>query len=274
MNGYDSLAMQLCEFPVIPEYLAQQSWPAAQLQGAQVEWIWTQSHELSNKVARASRIPYVAVHIEDMLHAVDALLLARDDPENHLHYAAPFLAVGKPVYVDKPIASSLSALEELYTLEQYPGQIFSCSALRYSTELQLTNEDREMLGDIREIHAITPKSWKKYSAHIIEPVLNILGVLAEPSRMVSSRGGGETCLTVEWTSGVITRLSALGDMASPIMLRVYGSKGYKELLFTDSFTAFRAALADYIEGIKTKTVRTSYEHLRRVVTLIEAGDRL
>lgn len=272
VNGYDPLAMQACGFPTIPRYLAEQSWPEAQLQGARVEWVWTQSPELSRRVASASCIPNVATHLEEMLPAVDALLLARDDAENHLQFAAPFLAAGKPVYIDKPVALSLEGLEELYALEQFPGQIFSCSALRYSGELQLSVSDREMLGDIREIHAVTPKSWRKYSAHIIEPVLNMLGASAEPAHIIADKRGEGAALTVEWSNGTVTRLFALSDASSPIMFRVHGAGGYKELKFTDSFTAFRAALADFVEGIETRTVRTPYAHLRRVVTLIEAGD--
>ncbi len=95
--------------------------------------------------------------------------------KNHIALAEPFLQAGLPVYVDKPIALSRSALDKLIALTVRPGQIFSCSALRYAEELRLNEIELQTLGPLRLISASTPKYWDTYAAHLIDPLLaNIL----------------------------------------------------------------------------------------------------
>ncbi|MCE3025997.1 Gfo/Idh/MocA family oxidoreductase [Salinicola sp. DM10] len=273
-NGYDKSAMESCGFPVIPRYLECQIWPDSQLSSAKVTSIWTQDQELSTKVASAARIPKVVGHPNDMIGMIDGLLLARDDAENHYKHAAPFLKAGIPVYIDKPIALSLNELDALYDLEQYPGQIFSCSALSYSDELKLSDAELQGLGEIRNIIATTPKSWNKYAVHVIEPSLRFLSSEDSPetfSRMIGRYGTTGAMLSVSWKSGIQTSFLATGDAVAPISIRLHGTKGWKELLFTDAFSAFKKALEDFVRGIENNTVQSPKEHHSRVVSLIEQG---
>lgn len=275
-NGYNPEAMELCGFPVIPRYLEQQQWPGSCIQGAEVVAVWTQDETLSRKVAEAAKIPTVVSNPEDMIGQVDAVLLARDDAENHFELAAPFLKAGLPIYIDKPIALSIADLNKLYELEQYRGQIFTCSAMRYSQELMLTDEDRRDIGEIREIAAFTPKSWNKYAVHIIEPVLNMLPEFDAP---VSFSGGslnrfsGDTSgsLLVTWRSGVQTAFFATGDGVSPISIRTVGTKGFKDFIFSDSFPAFKAALEAFVGGVRNQTVASPKSFNASVVQLLERG---
>ncbi len=127
-NGYVPEKMEDCGFPVIPRYLEEQKWPEASIPDAEITHIWTQDYSLSRKIAETTYIPNVVSQYADMIAQVDAVLLARDDVETHYEYAAPFLKAGLPIYIDKPIALTLDELDKIYKLEQYPGQIFTCSA--------------------------------------------------------------------------------------------------------------------------------------------------
>lgn len=272
-NGYDPEPMQRCGFPVIPQYLAEQSWPQARIADARVTRVWTQDSALTRHIAEAALIEATAEDLQQLCTDVDAVLLARDDAEQHLELARPALEAGLPIYIDKPIALSQSAMETLYGLEQYPGQIFTCSAMRYSPELQLSATDHEQVGALREIHAVTPKSWNKYAVHIIEPVLNMLDPDDTPVEMERSVGASQgSALCVRWKSGVITRFVATGgDSSAPISIRVIGARGWQDKIFQDSFTAFRAALQDFVDGIRSKTIRSPVPFNRKVVSLVEAG---
>lgn len=275
-NGYHPEAMEKCGFPVIPRYLEQHAWPQSRISGAEVKTIWTQDRELSEKVAKAALIPKFVHKPTDMMGSIDGLLLARDDAENHLQYAEPFLKAGIPVYIDKPIALSLNDLDSLYALEQYSGQIFTCSALRYSQELMLSSDEKAELGQVRQIIATTPKSWNKYAVHIIEPVLNLLAENDQPKQYTClqdlSISTGST-LSVSWESGIQTHFFATGDAITPITLRILGTKGFKELTFSDSFAAFKKALERFVIGIQNKTVESSRSYNTKVVKLIEQGQK-
>lgn len=274
-NGYDKEVMGNCGFPVIPRYLEKQKWPESMIDSAKVTSVWTQDEAFSRHIAQASRIPNIATSIESMIKSVDAVLLARDDAENHLLFAEPVLRAGLPIYIDKPVALSLSALRRLYELEQYSGQLFTCSALRYSPDLMLSAQDRSSLGEIRYIIAFTPKSWEKYAVHIVEPVLNILSDEDTPITFSpverDCRQGRDSALTVTWSSGIKTSFFALGDALGPLAIRVHGTDGWKELVFQDSFTAFKNALEKFVLGVSTNSVASPKQYNFRVVELLEKG---
>tara|TARA_R100001440_G_scaffold10656_7_gene19465 strand:- start:35627 stop:36517 length:891 start_codon:yes stop_codon:yes gene_type:complete len=271
-NGYDKKAMEHCGFPVIPRYLEQQSWPKSQIPGALVTSVWTQKEAISEHIAKSAHIERIELLPEDMLGRIDALLLARDDAKNHWRFAAPFLKAGIPVYIDKPIALSVAELNNLYELQSFPGQIFTCSAMRYSKELILSDFDREIVGDIKQIVACTPKSWEKYAVHIIEPVLKLLPSDDEVvSHKLLRNQGEKRTLSVFWKSGIATTFSTLGENASPVMIKVIGTLSDKELVFTDSFQAFKSALSDFVEGVEERSVKSSSSFNKAVVDLIEKG---
>lgn len=272
INGYSPGAMGDCGFPVITQYLAAQRWPEARILGAEVTHVWAESRDVANQVARASLIENVVDSPEEMIGSVDAVLLARDDAENHLRYAAPFLKAGIPIYIDKPIALSIAAMRELYNLQRFEGQIFTCSALRYASELILTSEDKAAIGNIHVIQASTPKSWEKYAVHIIEPVLNMFDSCIRLTGSDSIKFGvGGRSLVARFAGGVTAQFNSLGDAVTPISIRVHGDIGWREFVFSDSFHAFKAALQDFIDGVRTGTCRSPRLFNERVISLVEAG---
>jgi hypothetical protein len=275
-NGFDPEAMARCPFPVIPQYLSEQDWPSAALPNAQVTHIWTQDRAISEEIAAAVRIPHICNAITDMIGQVDAVLLARDDPENHYEMAKPFIEAGLPVYIDKPVAADRATLDALYAVELYPGQIFSCSAVGYAKEFQLDKAQREKIGKIRWVEASIMKSWVKYGVHIIDPVLRLEPGLWEGEHgdltSVTNTGEGEVNLvTAAWESGFRAVFKVTGEVPSPLRITVYGEKGFLELTFADTFNAFKNALADFVDGIRTKTIRSEKAFLETLVDIIEKG---
>lgn len=270
-NGYDRAAMEVCGYPAIPAYLQRQKFPEDGLSFAKVTHVWTQDPELSRKVARASLIPSVVDHYKDLIGLVDGVLLARDDAENHLTFAPPFLTAGIPIFIDKPLALNMRDAETLFSLQRYPGQIFSCSALRYASELQLTDNDRSIVGDLRYIHAKGPKDWQKYAIHLVDPTLNILGDKGRFTSPQVIRSGHITSLHAIHESGAHIHISTLGDIPIRISIDVVGSNGCVSLQFVDTFSAFRKSLSEFVLGIFEKSVKTSEEQLLRAIYLIEAG---
>lgn len=274
-NGYVAEDMVSCGFPVIPRYLAQQSWPEARIPGVEVTHVWTQDDALSRHIAKAALISHVVDKPNAMLGQIDALLLARDDAENHLSFAAPFLQAGVPVYIDKPIAHSLDGLRALYQLQRYEGQIFTCSALRYAKELVMGLADRERIGPVRHVQASTPNSWEKYAVHIIEPVLNLVGqtplIATAQARRIAENG---RALSLAFEGGITGDFMALGKtVAAPLSMRVHGEYGWHDLVFVDSFSAFRSALIEFIEGVKARSCRSPLYFNEQVVAIIESGLR-
>jgi hypothetical protein len=272
-NGYEPQAMEACGFASIPRYLELQSWPDAEIAEAKVTHVWTQDQALSRHIATASRIPQVADRFTDMLGRVDGLLLARDDAQNHLAFAGPYLDAGVPVYVDKPISLTVREAQALFARQRYPGQLFTCSALRYARELSLSDEARKEIGAICHIHATAPKDWDRYAVHVVEPMLAMAGGTGAPVRTQAWREGDRTILNLGWEAGLQATVATLGACASPMALRVHGRAGWRELIFSDTFGAFRAALYDFVQGILHRDVRAQPARVLEIVSIIEAGRR-
>lgn len=273
-NGYDPLVMQTCGFPVIPEYLGQQDWPTAKLPGVKVTHVWTQDRALSNHIARAAHITHVVDQPGQMLGHIDALLLARDDAANHYAFAEPFLRAGLPVYIDKPVALDLATFDALHSLQSYPGQIFSCSALRFAPEMRLSTEAATRIGTPRLITGTIPKYWETYAIHLIDPLLMQIGHSRRPQRLFTApvAGDGRVLGLKFGETGPDVILTTLGSGShGPTDLRFYGDAGWGTLTFQDSFTAFRAALAEFLAHIQSEQGTDGQEFNRRAVEILEMG---
>lgn len=270
-NGYDPIQMGECGFPVIPRYLEEQSFPEAAIREANVTHVWAQERGIADHISKSALIPNVVDDFSAMIGHIDGLLLARDDAETHAHFTAPFLDAGIPVYIDKPLALSVDEAQRMIDRQRYPGQIFSCSALKYANELTLSEEDLARLGRIRYVAATVPKDWDKYAIHAIDPILKLVG---DRGKLVATRAscdGGFSSLSATYRDDFHLRITALGKVPAPISITVFGELGWKELVFRNSFHAFKFALEDFVEGIRNHDVRTSSESMLNAIRLVEAG---
>lgn len=272
-NGYVPDSMENCGFPVIPRYLERQQFPRDAIPVAKVTHVWAQDPKVARHISEATRIPHVVDRYEDLIGQVDAVLLARDDAETHLGFATPFLKAGVPIYIDKPLALTRDIARALIDLQCYPGQLFSCSALRYAKELTITAQQREALGEIRYVHAVVPKDWNKYAIHVIDPVLEMLGHEGVCSNLSAVRMGEGTMLQAVHYSGVHLHLAALGNVCTPIDISVIGTRASYKYRFEDTFNAFKSALNEFVEGVIQRDVRSSPQRLLAAVDLVEAGGR-
>ena len=269
-NGYDAKAMATCPFPTIPAYLAQRRFPEDAIAGATVTHVWTQDRAISEHIAAAALIPSVVNDPRELLGVVDAVLLARDDAKSHLALAAPFLEAGIPVYIDKPLALARTDAEAMYRCQHRPGLLFTCSALAYAREFQLSPHERAALGPLRYVDAVTAKDWDRYAMHVLEPLIALLDAEG-PVVRTQPTGARARGLDLTWASGVEGRVTALGTAAGPIAIRLYGETAAREMVFADSFSAFRAALVHFTDIVSGRQPPQDPGPVLNLVGLIEAG---
>ena len=273
-NGYDPVAMEECDFPVIPRYLEKQQFPEDAIAEASVTHVWAQDKKIASHIAKAALIETVVDHYTDMIGQIDGVLLARDDAETHYKFAAPFLDAGIPIYVDKPLALSVVEAKKMFDSQRYPGQLFSCSALRYAKEFQLSAAELAQIGRLRHIHATVPKDWDKYAVHVIEPLLLLAKERGAIERTQTWQNDDTITLAVKYSSGLQVLVSTLGASHAPLALRVMGELGWKDMFFQDSYFAFKSALFEFVQGIIYRDERIHPDFTLEVVSLIEAGRTL
>jgi hypothetical protein len=76
---------------------------------------------------------------------------------------------------------------------------------------------------------------------------------------------------IKYSSGIEVEISTRGKTEVPFLLKVVGSDGYVDLVFLDTFRAFKNALQDFVSGILSHDVRTSPQQILDVIELIELG---
>jgi len=272
VNGYDPVEMAKCPYAGIPKYLGGQPLQTVRIPGARVTHIWTDDPSDAPKVARASNIEYVVARPEDVIGQVDAVIISTDDGNDHVRRALPFIEAGLPVFVDKPLATNVSDLNQFLRWHLDGKTILSTSGMRYMPETRQITEQRERLGELRWITSFTSKTWERYGIHALEAVYPLLGPGFFNAQ--TNQQGGSNIVTLAHRSGVMVTLAAIYDAPGSFgAVHAYGIKGDLALKLTDTYAAFRAQLVAFIELLRTSRPPVPFSQTVELMSLIIAGLR-
>lgn len=270
-NGYNPEYMKDCPFPVIYDYLSKQKFPEDSLGHlGNVTHVWTQDRTISEHIAKASKIENVCDKMEDMIGNIDALLLARDDGENHYEMVLPFLKAGLPVFIDKPFALSVVDANKMLAAQQNENQIFTCSSLRFAKELILTEEDKDKIGSIKFVEGSVMKKWSTYAIHILEPLVSQLPHRGKLLEVKSIKNSEIHQVLINWEN-ISTYLKVTGDTPVPLEIKFFGDKGSVTKTFFDSFNAFKSSLERFVKVINSEAENLNKEETLEIVNIIEKG---
>jgi len=272
-GGFREAEMAECGYPVIPAYLAANR-ETLGIDGAAVTHIWTQDPDLSAHVASASCIPYVVQRAEDMIGKVDAILLARDDPENHVAMARPFLDADVPIFIDKPLAFSREDLDYFRAAQSAGKFVMSCSALRYSSGVQSSRELLPGIGKVELAVAVGKKDLRKYAIHYLEGMFSLLG---DPQAVAVQHVGtaGRDIIRVEFVDGALGMVHVFENIAPGGELNVYGTEGNLQVSHGGSYPSFRTSLIEAIRSFREGRPRLDFGITCNVIqTLIGARESL
>lgn len=272
-NGYDPDAMNLSGYPVIASYLAEQSWPDAKIQNADVCNVWCEHQEDSVRIAQAALVPNICSSLSELIETSDAILLARDDVYDRTTILEQILAAGCPVFVDKPFAWSENDARTLMHKQRYPGQIFTTSALRYAPELRLQSSERTTLGKIQCISAITPKYWHTYAVHLIEPIIAQFPDAKEKFISANHSDNGVTQVSFYLADMFIT-ITSVEKGVCPISIRYVGEQGQVEKVFGDAFGCFKRSIETALVQWQNKTPMVTLEETYKICRIIGWGAEL
>ena len=124
--------------------------------------------------------------IEALLTKVDVILLETNDGRPHLEQVLPCLKAGKPVFIDKPIAGSLTDAVAIFeAARHFKVPVFSSSSLRFSSGAQALRRG-ETVGEIKGCDAYSPCSLEQthpdlfwYGIHGVETLFTVMGAGCE-----------------------------------------------------------------------------------------------
>jgi len=129
--------------------------------------------------------------IRTLCRNVDAILLESSDGRKHLSQAREVIAERKPLFIDKPLASTLEEAREIARLAHNAGvPFFSSSAVRFEridTALKFSDATGAIVwgpGPLEEHHYLD-LSW--YAIHSIELLYTLMGTGCEEVSRITTR---------------------------------------------------------------------------------------
>ena len=271
-NGYDPQALETrCPFALIREYRPRDHRNEVFVEGAKVTHIWTQERALSEDVAAVARIPNIASEPEELIGKVDAVLLARDDPENHLAMARPFLDAGIPIFIDKLLASTEEDLKTLLALASPEQILMAGSPMRFTRDLEAAARALTDGRTVKTIHGTSTVNWVRYAHHLLEGVVVLLGTAVSRVRSLSESPDRDV-LQLEFESGVNVILEFVKNLSLPISFRCYSlEQPPLEVPFSDFFYSFHHMLNSFVRYIRTGTPPFPRSEMIQIARIVIAG---
>lgn len=270
INGkFDAEEITRIGFPAVAAYL-QANRDTLGIPGANVNCVWTQDREISESIAKSGGIEHVVDSLEDMIPYVDAVLLSRDDPENHVRMAEPFIQAGIPIFIDKPLAGSKEDLDYFAGQVAEGKFIMSCSSLRFANEARIAKQELSSIGKVELVTSVCVKDWLKYGVHVLEGVVAFLN---DPSPVyVQSIGqDGKDIVYVEYENDVRVTLHLFKNICGTIQFSVYGRNGWRLVDVRNSYSQFRDTIIEFIRSLEEGRPRVSFDKTENIIRVVLAA---
>lgn len=270
INGkYDADEITAVGYPGVSAYLNANK-DTLGIDSASVEYIWTQDPKISESIAKSAGIETIVNKLDDMIGLVDAVLLSRDDPENHIEMAKPFIDADIPIFIDKPLAVTLKDLA-YFSEENTRGKfIMSCSSMRYSNECRSAKTEAESLGKIELVTATGKKDWIKYGVHLLEGVAAFL----DDPKPVSVKNVGKPqkdIVCIEYDNGIQVVINIFRDITPTFQILLFGQKGWKIIDIKNSYSMFRDNIIEFIRSVGEGKSRLGFEKTENIIRTLIAG---
>jgi len=274
INGdFNRKEMDGCGFAGIPIYLEANS-DTLGINGVQVTHVWTQDKNLSTHIAKASGVENVVDSMEDMIGEVDGVLLARDDPENHVAMAKPFLDANVPIFIDKPLAISKKDLTYFAKQNEKGKLLMSSSSMRYSSECRAAKTELASLGKIELATVVGKKDWVKYGVHMLEA---LFAILDDPKVVSVQNVGkfGQDIVLIQFESGLQVTVHLFMDIVATFQLTLFGSNGWRLVDIKNSYSMFKENINEFVRSVREGQSRIPFEKTENIIrTLIAAKESL
>lgn len=270
INGrFDGEEITRIGYPAVAAYL-EANRDTLGLPAAKVTHVWAQAREIAESICKAAGVQVIVNELVEMIGEVDAVILARDDPENHKEMARPFIEAGIPIFIDKPLAYSVEDLDWFSAQSAAGSFIMSCSSMRYANEVRVARQELKSLGKLELVTAVGKKDWKKYGIHLLEA---IFAILDDPEvRSVKSIGEADREIVhLRLENGPDVTLHLFNEISGTFQVSLFGSNAWKLIDIRNSYSMFRDNLIEFIRSVEEGKPRLDFGKTERIVRVIVEG---
>ena len=217
--------------------------------------------------------------IPSLCKKVDAVLIESVDGRVHLEQAKQVIAAGKPLFIDKPLASTLEDAREIARLAKEAGvPWFSSSSLRYGeigTSMKFPDTSAAITwgpGPTEEHHKLD-LSW--YAIHPIELLYALLGPgCQEVSRICTPAGDIVTGVWQNGKTGTVRTERPYGDYGAVVFRGATTGKNQPVMQSRPKAAAgYRPLLVEIVKFFETKQPPVPNEETLEIFAFMDAAQR-
>jgi hypothetical protein len=208
--------------------------------------------------------------IRELLGKVDVVLLETNDGRRHLEQALPVLQAGKRMFIDKPVAASLTDAVAIYeAAKKYKVPVFSASSLRYIKGLENVVKS-EVVGADTFSPAVLEKThpdlfW--YGVHGVETLFTVMGT---GCKQVSRVHTPDTDIVIgTWHDGRVGTFRGTRTGKHDYGGTVFTQKGN---LVLGPYNGYQPLLLDIVKYFETGAVPVTPEETLEIFAFMEAAD--
>ena len=213
--------------------------------------------------------------VEGVVAKADAVMVLSIDGRPHLAQAKSVFAARKPLFIDKPVASSLAEIMEIYRLaEESKTPVFSNSSLRYgpaTAALPRNPRFGRVLGcdTYSNSKSILPghPDLFYYGIHGCDPLFALMGPGCKTVARVQTAMAD--LVTGVWNDGRIGTYRGIREGQVGFGATVYCEK---EIVSAGKFEGYEPLLVKIAEFFETGKPPVSVEETLEIYAFLEAAD--
>lgn len=212
--------------------------------------------------------------IKTLLKKADVILLETNDGRLHLEQALPVFKSKKRIFIDKPVAASLTDAISIYQAARDFGvPVFSASSLRYMSNIDKIIKEGE-IGKVLGAYSFSPCKMEEthpdmfwYGIHGIEALFTVMGT---GCKTVSRTHTADTdVITGVWNDDRIGTFRGIRSGKAGYGGHAFGEKGIMPL---GDYNGYQPLLKDIIEFFDTGIVPVTEEETLDIFRFMEAAD--
>lgn len=211
--------------------------------------------------------------IEELLSKVDVVMLETNDGRLHLEQALPVLKAGKRMFIDKPVAASLTdAIAIFEAAKHYKVPVFSSSSLRYIAGAKEIREGS--LGKVLGADVFSPATIEKthpdlfwYGVHGIETLFTVMGTGCKS--VIRSYTADTDLVVGTWNDNRIGTFRGIRYGKADYGGTVFGEKGIAVL---GKYSGYNLLLAEIIKFFQTGIVPVNPDETIEIFAFMAAAE--
>lgn len=233
--------------------------------------------ERTRELAELGAITRIAPEVSELNGAVDALIVTSRDGALHRALAVPFLEAGTPVWVDKPLATTLDDADAILAAAERGGTtVTSFSTLRWLDDTAAIADAVAGVGALQSLTVSGPADADSphgglffYGIHHADVAQHLLPGAAEGVEVERADGRVVARYRVGGVPVVLDFVRPVGDAAVPFHVTAVGTGGTVERDIEVGPDYVRPGVDAFVRMLLTGETPVPVAQLREPIAVLE-----